>query len=39
MSILIKKQDKKMTVSVDFYYYVKVYKYKNPAYSIFDNIR
>ena len=36
MSIQIKTQDKKMTVSVDYYYYVRVYKYKNPAYSIFD---
>lgn len=36
MSILINTQDRKMTVSVDSYYYVKVYKYKNPAFSILD---
>ena len=36
MSILITTQDRKMTVSVDSYYYVKVFKQKNPMYSIFD---
>ena len=36
MSILITTQDRKMTVLVDSYYYVKVYERKNPAYSLLD---